>query len=130
MPAAGKLDLIPQLRDYELQFYGVEPDSLETRELETSYDDERRILTVKAAAVEADKGLTIRFRPEASLSENNLAAFAYKAINRAQIPFASKEKLYRVLTGDSDRLCKLSTMEAMVLPEEMKSVIRELLLAD
>ena len=130
LPAAGKLDLIPQLRDYELQFYGVEPDSLETRELETSYDDERRILTVKAAAVEADKGLTIRFRPEASLSENNLAAFAYKAINRAQIPFASKEKLYRVLTGDSDRLCKLSTMEAMVLPEEMKSVIRELLLAD
>ena len=130
LPAEGKLDLIPRLRDYELQFYGVGPDSLETREFESSYDDERRVLTVIAGAVEADKGLTIRFRPEATLSENNLAAFAYEAINRAQIPFASKEKLYRVLTSDSDRLSKLSTMEAMVMPEEMKSVIRELLLAD
>jgi hypothetical protein len=37
--------------------------------------------------------------------------------------------LYRILTGDMDREGRLSTVESMYMPEEMKSVIREILLA-
>ena len=64
------------------------------------------------------------------MNTNKLTQKSIEAINRAQIPFASKEKLYRILTGAMNTVSRLSTMEAMVLPEAMKSVVRELLLAE
>jgi len=135
--AEGRTELIPESRDYDLEFYGVEADAVQTvavngeiQPYETAYDEERRILTVSVRDIPVAQVPTVRFRDNAALAENNLCACAYAAINRAQIPFASKEKLYRVLTGPMDTSGKLSTMEAMVLPEAMKSVARELLLAE
>ena len=136
-PSRGKLELIPQSRDYDLEFYGVAPDAVQTvtvcgesRDLNIVYDEKRHILTVSVKDISVEKGLEVHFINDASLQNNNIAAFAYTVINQAQIPFANKEKLYRILTGDTDKLCKLSTMETMVMPEEMKSVVRELLLAE
>ena len=136
-PARGSVELIPQSRDYDLEFYGVSSEAVKTvvadgdaQPFETDYDEERRILTVRVRDITVTKELAVRFQNDTELRDNNMEAFAYKAINRAQIPFAVKEKLYRVLTGPMDTLSKLSTMEAMVMSEEMKSVIRELLLAE
>jgi hypothetical protein len=134
--AQGKTDLIPQSRDYELEFYGVSQDAVEQvlsgeemKTYQTGYDEERHILTVSVSDISVEKPLTVRLRSEEQLQENDIAALAYYAINRAQIPFAEKEQLYRILTGDMDREGKLSTVESMFMPEEMKSVVREILLA-
>jgi alpha-glucosidase (family GH31 glycosyl hydrolase) len=134
--AQGKKDLIPQNRDYELEFYGVSQDAVEQvlsgeemKAYQTGYDEERHILTVSVSDISVEKPLTVRLRSEEQLQENDIAALAYHAINRAQIPFAEKEQLYRILTGDMDREGRLSTVESMYMPEEMKSVIREILLA-
>lgn len=136
-PSQGKLELIPRNRDYDLEFYGIAPDTVRTavaggepQIIRTAYDERRHILTVSIRGIPVEKGLEVHFRGDAALLDNNIAAFSYAAINQAQIPFANKEKLYRILTGDMDTVCQLSTIETMVMPEAMKSVVREFLLAE
>jgi hypothetical protein len=134
--AQGKKDLIPQNRDYELEFYSVSADAVEqvfsgeeVKTYQTAYDEERHIFTVSLSNISVEKPLTVRLRSNEQLQGNDIATSAYRAINRAQIPFAEKEQLYRILTGKMDKEGKLSTVESMFMPEEMKSVIREILLA-
>lgn len=136
-PSQGKLGLIPQVRDYDLEFYGVAPDAVQTVTVGgkaqpycKAYDEKRHILTVQVRKISVEERLEVCFKDDTALLGNNIAAFAYTAINQAQIPFAEKEKLYPILTGGMEKLGKLSTIEAMVMPEEMKSVVRELLLAE
>ena len=135
--ARGDLTLIPEARDYELEFYGAGPDSIrsltedgEEKPFRTDYDPERGVLTLWVKEVSVRNNLEVHLREDLKAEPNNLAAAAYRAINRAQIPFATKEALYRLLTGDGETCCKLSTMETMVMPEAMKSLVRELLLAE
>ncbi|MCC8130841.1 MAG: glycoside hydrolase family 31 protein [Ruminococcus sp.] len=124
-PAKGDAKLIPGTRDYTLEFYGVGQDAVPGAD----YDEERHVATLSVNSVKSSEGFKVVLNPEAETTGNNISSLAYSAINRAQIPFASKEKLYRIITGNQDKLCKLSSVEAMVLPEEMKSEIREILLA-
>ena len=133
----GDRTLIPRSREYDLEFYGVGAGAVQTVSAggeecsyQKAYDEERHILTVSVQGIDVGQTLEIRFQNHTERLGNNIAAFADVAINRAQIPFAEKEKLYRILTEEDDVLCRLSTMEAMVLPEKMRSVAREILMAE
>lgn len=135
--AIGNINYIPSHRDYDLQFYGLGRDDIEkvscnseTLEFEQSYDEEKHILTVFVRNHSATQSLEIVFKKDAKVQDNNLSTFAYATINQAQIPFIEKEKLYRIITAKTDKICKLSSVEAMYMPEKMKSVIREILLAE
>jgi alpha-glucosidase (family GH31 glycosyl hydrolase) len=135
-PAEGKTELIPSCRKYSVEFYGISDHSilsviLDGQEIESAqtYDEDRHILTIEIEGCNVGRRLVVTLKPETELLNNNVAQLAYTAINRAQIPFAEKEKTYRILKRDIDVAAKLSTIEAMYMPEQMKSVIRELLLA-
>jgi alpha-glucosidase (family GH31 glycosyl hydrolase) len=135
-PAEGKTELIPSYRKYTIDFYGIAKEDvlrveLDGQEIEytSAYDEDRTVLTIEAVGCNIFRKLTVAIRPEAKLLENNVAQFAYTALNRAQIPFAEKEKTYRILNSDMDLAAKIVTIEAMYMPEQMKSVLRELLLA-
>jgi hypothetical protein len=135
-PAEGKTDLIPSYRRYSVDFYGIAKDSVDRVELDgqvveytSSYDEKRQILTVEIVGCNIRRRLVIVIKSETKLLENPVIPFAYEALNRAQIPFAEKEKTYQILNSDRDPAAKLSTIEAMYMPDEMKSVIRELILA-
>lgn len=135
-PARGKTELIPSYRQYSIEFYGIGKQAVLDVELDgqaiecaQSYDESRRILTVEIVGCNVCRKLTVRLKPETELRKNNITQLAYTALNRAQIPFAEKEKTYQILNSDMDTVTKLSTIEAMYMTEQMKSVIREFLLA-
>ncbi len=135
-PARGSLELIPARRSYEVEFYGIAADAVKMVELagrevpfDTRYDSDRHILTVAAGECPVTECFTITLKEDTAVLENNVQQAAYEALNRAQIPFSQKERIYRILTGASGWTAKLATLEAMVLAEEMKSVLREILLA-
>ena len=135
-PAKGKTELIPKTRDYDVSIYGVASDAIRNISVggaeykaEIEYDEERHILKVSLKDVSVEQSVEILLKADAAILENNVNVYSYKSINRAQIPFAEKENLYRIITSSKSRESKLSTVEAMYMPEEMKSVIREILLA-
>ena len=136
-PARGMTELIPSCRKYSIKFYGLDENaitgvSLDGKEMTYSrkYDSGRHILTVEVEECDISRELVITLDANTELLQNNLAGLAYEAINRAQIPFAEKENVYRLLNGNAGKECKLSTMESMYMPEAMKSVLREFLLAE
>ncbi len=135
-PAKGMTELIPSHRSYSVELYGIAPDAVEKVETDgirvgydTSYDTRRHILTVEIAGCDVSGKLVITLKSGTTVLDNDVEQGAYTALNRAQIPFAEKEKAYRIIRSDSMVTAKLSTIESMYMPEKMKSVLRELLLA-
>ena len=134
--AQGDTDLIPSRRTYTLNFYGIAENAVESvcvgcqrQTYRQSYDAQRHVLTVRLEEISISDQVTVTLNHNTVLLDNDITALAYAALNRAQIPFAAKEKSYRVLNGKADKDCKLSTIEAMVMPDAMKSALREILLA-
>lgn len=135
-PAEGELSLIPEKRDYTIRLYGIACDAVEKVwvngtevAVKSDYDDVRHVLTVKLTGCDVRKEVSVCLRADAELCGNDLAVRGYEVINRAQAPFATKEKLYKILCSGKSRESILATMESMYMDEEFKSAIRELLLA-
>lgn len=135
-PAEGDLKQIPKERDYRVLFYGVAKDVIsevlldeQDKEYQTAYDENRHVLTVMVNQCATDKKLEIKLLDEAEIIENNIKAASYEVINRAQIPFLLKEKLYKIMNSQKDVYTKLSDIDILPMADEMKSIMRELLLA-
>ncbi len=135
-PAEGKMDLIPAKRNYRLEFYGVAEDALKEillsgnkMQFTAQYDAARHVLSVEMAEVPVTETLSVEFKPDSEILSNAIEAYAYKAIERAQIPFATKEKLYQIMTGKQSLCEKMSTIDALYMAESMKSVAREIMTA-
>ncbi len=133
---SGDGTLIPSVRRYTIRLYGVPDNSL--RQVlrggtdvacSQEYDAKRGILTVHISDCPTDEYLTLVFDDSTELIANNLPELAYDAINRAQIPFATKESVYKLLLSGRSTDAVLSTLQATYIPESMRSVLRELLLA-
>jgi alpha-glucosidase (family GH31 glycosyl hydrolase) len=136
LPAQGVVSLIPEIRRYTVLIYGVKEDCI-TRIVQNGteisytgeYDEKRNVLTIQLSGIPVTDRITICFRNGEILSENNILEHAYEILNRSQIPFATKEKVYRLLQSGQEPACILSTIQAMVMPDCMKRAISELLLA-
>ncbi len=135
-PAKGNVHLIPEKRNYKLVFYGIAEDAVSKvfldgveKPYEQTYDREKHLLTLEIMDCPVQKKLEVFLKAETEILKNNLEAYAYRILNRAQIPFVVKEKLYKELCAKKEVALKLSTMQTMILSENMKSVISELLLA-
>jgi hypothetical protein len=136
LPAQGVVSLIPEIRRYTVLIYGVKEDCI-TRIVQNGteisytgeYDEKRNVLTIQLSGIPVTDRITICFRNGEILSENNILEHAYEILNRSQIPFATKEKVYRLLQSGQEPACILSTIQAMVMPDCMKTAISELLLA-
>ncbi|MCD8368647.1 MAG: glycoside hydrolase family 31 protein [Clostridiales bacterium] len=134
--AEGDTALIPAQRDYAVELYGVGADSVASvtkdgndAAYEQSWDEDRHVLTISVQKVDVLQRLVITLHPNAALMANDVEHHAFVMLNRAQIPFGTKETAFRILTGPGSNISKLSTLEAMYMPDAMKSALRELLLA-
>ena len=134
-PAQGNKALIPAERSYLLAFYGVSAQALRAvlvNGVEVSvnpgYDEKTGVVTMEIECVPVDAFVEIQWTDTLSLESNHLKDRAYEIINRAQIPFATKEKVYWLIQSDVSVSRKVSTMLAMPMDEAMKSVLTELLL--
>jgi predicted transcriptional regulator len=71
----------------------------------------------------------VLLREDTALAENDLLENVYELLNRAQIPFMTKEKLYRLLKGKGSREEKLSTIHSTYMDEGIRQAVTELLTA-
>ena len=135
-PAQGNRSLIPQERSYDLSFYGVDEQTVSVtvngRPIQTaqSYDSASAVLTICTGPISVGDTVKVAFQKDHALAPNPVAESAYTILNRAQIPLATKEKVYKLIQSNESVANKVSTIQAMPMDETMKSVLQEVLLAD
>ena len=135
-PSEGDLSLIPKQRRYTVVLHGISAGSVEAITVDgqeicfqEQADQKKNLLSLELGTVGVCSGISVQLRASTDLAENNVLELAYDALNRAQIPFAHKETLYKLLQSDASTACKLSTIQTMSADETMKSVLMEFLLA-
>ena len=135
-PVEGELSLIPERRSYTVKLYGVGRDSVEgvhvnggSTAYETLFDEKRNILTVMLGEVNSTDQVEVLVRSDAVLRENNILDNAYELLNRAQIPFLTKESLFRLLRSDTETGAKLSIIHSTYMDEGIRAAVTELLTA-
>ena len=96
----------------------------------SDYDAQTGILTLSLSDIPVTTLVKIAISDTLSVACNHLTDRAYDIINQAQIPFATKEKVYKLIQSEDPVARKISTIEAMPMHEGMKSVLMELLLAE
>ena len=136
-PAKGNIALIPEKRSYRIFFYGLEKQAVravfvDEKEVPilSDYDAQTGILTLSLSDIPVTALVKIAISDTLSVACNHLTDRAYDIINRAQIPFATKEKVYKLIQSEEPVASKVSTIEVMPMHEGMKSVLMELLLAE
>ena len=151
--AAGDLSLIPARRSYALEFYGIAADAVEAVlvdgtevSCETCFDPARNVLTVKITPVSVTSEIEVRFKSSAALPENPVAYLLEKALNRAHTAYWIKDTVYELIckegpaanaaqeaaagSGRAGTLAnQMATVSALDIPEEIKEMIFEILLA-
>ena len=135
-PAVGELSLIPENRVYTVKLYGIPADGVEevlisgrTVPFEKVYDGKRNILSVTFGAVRVTDTVELSFREDAGLTDNNILDNAYDILNRAQVAFLTKERLFRLLKSDTGLTQKLSIIHSTYMDEGIRSAVTELLTA-
>lgn len=136
-PARGDLSLIPVQRRYTVKFYGIPADSVRSVlacgvsiPFDTAFDEGRNVLCVRLGEVPSTERVEIILQDDVTLAENNILEPAYKMLNRAQIAFLTKERLYRLLKTEGDVTQKLSVIYSTYMDEGIREAIMELLIAD
>ena len=136
-PAKGNIALIPEKRSYRISFYGLEKQAVRAVFVDekvvpvlSDYDAQTGILTLSLPDIPVTALVKIAISDALSVACNHLTGRAYEIINRAQIPFATKEKVYKLIQSEDPVVCKVSTIEAIPMDDGMKSVLLELLLAE
>lgn len=138
--AEGDLSLIPDKRDYTFVIYGLSDRNVDTilvdgkvleekNDLSSAicFDKKRNAARVTIHGVPSDSSIEIVFRLDASLLENEIGDKVYDALNRAQIPFALKERAYKIMTDEEVFSQKITTLHALSLGESVEEVLIELL---
>ena len=135
-PAEEDISLIPKQRQYTVVLHGIPANLVEAVTVDGQeipfqgrVDQKKNLLTLELGTVSICSGISVQLRADTALAENNVLELAYDALNRAQIPFAHKEALYKLLQSGLSTACKLSSIQTMSVNETMKSILMEFLLA-
>ena len=135
--ARGDLSLIPAQRRYTVKFYGIPADGVRSVlaggvsiPLNSAFDEGRNILSVYLSEVPSNERVEILLREDVTLAGNNILGPAYDLLNRAQIAFLTKERLYRLLKTEGSITQKLSVIYSTYMDEGIREAITELLTAD
>ena len=133
--ARGALELIPEKRNYVLEFAAVTDAecrvSLNGGEsaCRKSYDEDRRTLTLEIDQVSTAKTLVVKFGTNMKLSENPVEKLAFEFLNQAEIEFETKEMLFRRIREGKSLKVFLSELQAMEIDGEIKGALVEILTA-
>ncbi|KAE9636249.1 DUF5110 domain-containing protein [Defluviitalea raffinosedens] len=134
--AKGKLDLIPQKRNYRLSFVGFADCDEISVELDgdkipyaKSYDMDQNTLIIDLEGANVTKELKVQFGQKLNLAVNNIEKDLYHLLNQAQIEYQLKEKIYFLIKNQTDRLKTISQLHSWNLPHGLFGMLCELILA-
>ncbi len=133
----GKLNLIPITRDYQLNFYGISLGDIRAVLLngkkvacQVASDTKKNIVTMSLAEVGNCDELEVVFDKDCVLKKNSVTEYLYDVINRAQIPFAVKEKIYKIVKSQKNLTGVISSLEALELSDTLLECVEEIMIAE
>ena len=133
--ARGALELIPEKRNYVLEFAAVTDAECRVRlnggetACRKSYDEDRRTLTLEMDQVSTAETLVVSFETNMKLSENPVEKLAFEFLNQAETTFETKEMLFRRIREGKSLKVFLSELQAMEIDGEIKGALVEILTA-
>jgi alpha-glucosidase (family GH31 glycosyl hydrolase) len=135
-PVVGEESLIPALRNYQLKFYGipefsidgvtVNGDNIVYKEV---YDQEKNIQVIELDNMTVSDEITIRIKETASVAANTTDWRIYEVLNRAQIDYQLKDKIYTIISRTDSLDAILCDLNALEIDTKVKEIIQEILLA-
>ncbi len=135
--AVGCRELIPEARSYTVHFYGVKKTRVSVyvnglfREdaVKTAYDEDMRCLTVVLPAIPVTNTIRILLA-QTVLRENPVTDRIFGLLERAEIEYELKDRIFSVIEGEGSAAAKLSELQAMRVGEDLFGCIAELLTAE
>lgn len=86
------------------------------------------MLRVKLPPVPAEEKVTLILQ-HAGLQENHVTELIYTLLDRAQVPFVQKDRIFQLIQQEQNTAYILSELMTMQLSEELLGAVSEILLA-
>lgn len=135
-PPYGNLSVIPSSRNYTLHFYGITSQDIEKISVNgeeifvnTKWEKEKNRVTVSLKEIKREDRVQIYFQSGAELASNQILWHVYEILNRAQVSYAVKEKLYAIMKKKDPIECKMTGLLAVDTLPELKEMISEIAFA-
>lgn len=131
----GYTEILPEKRAYSLVFVGFkaveEPEVFcngERIKVDILIEEEKNSIVVKLPAVNVNTEIKVQFK-EAVISGNNYEKQLFDFLNKAQIPFSTKEQIYLVVQRGKNTSKVMGQLQAMNLEVELLEAVSEILWA-
>lgn len=139
-PARGNKSLIPVKRSYVIELNAVELKNDAWREttaivngescpVVTAYDKEKGILTVEIPPTNIEAEICIHFPGSGQLRKNCVKDLVFHFLDRAEMEFDQKARLYETICNEPDKLKLLAELQSMKLEAELLGALTELITA-
>lgn len=136
----GEKEGISQKRYYDLHFYGVCREAIESvscavngeiqdKEYDKEYVEEENHLILHLSNLGREEEVHVLFKKESDAVKNDIRTRAYEVLKQAQISHDTKERLYQLIESEKSATHRFSEMLALGLPREVLEVMGELLFA-
>ncbi|TYA11766.1 DUF4968 domain-containing protein [Paenibacillus faecis] len=133
-PVAGNTAVVPKIRRWKLSFVGFAETTVrasasgEEVAVETDYDRESGAIVVTLPGTPVSEEIRITFAA-AGVAGNEVEREAFVLLDRAQIAFQLKERIFRVVKEASAPAAALASLASMELDESLYGALCELLTA-
>lgn len=130
-PVAGNAGLIPQVRDYKLSLVGFRPCELvmDGVKLPQSYCPDSGVTTVWVRKAHVKKHSRIRFEKQPEISVNPVEKTIFDFLNKAQMDFKQKKKIYDCIRSEASVPEKISQLYSYRLDPSLYGFLCEVLTA-
>lgn len=131
----GELSLLPEKRQYVVEFTGVIDQEAKavfngkTLDICKEYDSKSNTIKVTLPFVDSGEKIKITFEGELSLAENKVKEMAFDFLNQAEIGFDLKEELYALISSEKKPVAIIGEMKAMGIDGDLMGVLMEFLTA-
>lgn len=132
----GANNVVPQKRDYRLKFIGVENTgeitvtcSGKEASYKKEYNEHTHILQIVLTGLDTNAELQVKLLTGGKIAENDIPAQSFDLLNKAQIEFELKTRIYNVITKHSDKTRILGELSSMGLDNNLLSALFEIITA-
>lgn len=136
--AEGKLNLIPEKREYLLEIVGVqkiEEDNIrvliEEKDIKTevTYSSDNQSIRVKIPAVSVDQCVKIIIKSNILQNTNSIVDRCFEFLNQAEIEFSIKDKIFSLIKKYNNIAELLSEIYSLDIEQELYGALVEILTA-
>lgn len=137
-PVKGERSLIPEQRSYVIELAGYQYESVdnirvtvdgEQLDVNTSYDSGKQAVIVTIPETDIEKTIKIYAAKELRTKGNRIVERSFDFLNKAEIEFALKDKLYSLVKSGKSISVMMAEINAMEIEKNLEGAMIEILSA-